>query len=360
MNDKDQSIIVIMAGGKGERFWPRSRMERPKQTLAIGSDKPLLVETIERINKITDKIFISTGKSLEKPFKELLKDFNIDYLIEPLGRDTAAAIGYCCHILEKKFGSDHSVAFIGSDYLIPEKELFQKHLEAAFQLATKENVIVTLGIKPTRPATAYGYIQEGENLSDPVIGIKASKVKGFREKPNRETAIKYIDDGGYFWNSGMFMTKIGVMIEEIEKFIPAHHEAFVRMKKNNFNPDLVHGEFEKLEKISIDFAVMEKTSKIAMIKSVFRWDDLGDWLAYARVSEKDERNNVIRGTWDGLKTEDCVVYNDTNKIVATIGVKDLIIINTEDAIMICHKNEAQNVKKLVQRLGDSEEFKSFV
>ena len=361
MKNDNKVIIVIMAGGKGERFWPRSRIVQPKQTLAIGSEKPLLIETIERVSQISNKIFISTGKSLENPFRELLKDYKVEYLIEPLGRDTAAAIGYCCHILDKKFGTDHLIAFIGSDYLIPEKELFQKHLEAAFKLADQENVIVTLGIKPTRPdATGYGYIQEGEKLPDPLPGIKASKVKSFREKPNKETAISYTEMGEYYWNSGMFVTKNGVMIEEIEKFLPEHHSAFIRMKNSGFDEDFVLDEFQNLEKISIDFAVMEKTPKITMIKSIFRWDDMGDWEAYARISEKDDYHNTISGLFNGLKTENCVIFNGTDKLVCTIGVKDLIIINTRDALMICHKNEVQHVKKLVRRLGDSEEFKKFV
>lgn len=350
-----------MAGGKGERFWPRSRIHQPKQTLKIGSEKPLLIETIERVSQISNKIFISTAKSLEIPFKELLRNYKVDYIIEPLGRDTAAAISYCCHILNKKFGSDHLIAFIGSDYLIPEKDLFQKHLEAAFKLADQDNVIVTLGIKPTRPdATGYGYIQEGEDLQDPLPGIKASKVKSFREKPNIDTALKYTESGEYYWNSGMFVTKNGVMLEEIEKFLPEHHSAFMRMKDSGFDKDFVLNEFRSLEKISIDFAVMEKTPKIAMIKSIFRWDDMGDWEAFTRVSEKDPYDNTISGLYYGLKTENCVIFNDTNKLVSTIGVKDLIIINTPDAIMICNKNEAQNVKKLVQRLGDNEEFKKFI
>jgi mannose-1-phosphate guanylyltransferase len=361
LENKNNKIFVIMAGGKGERFWPKSRLTKPKQTLSIGTKKPLLVETIDRILSLSEEIYLSTSTALEEPFRKLLRDYQINYLIEPLGRDTAAAIGYCCHVLEKKFSSNHLVAFMGSDYLIPEKELFQRHLETAFRIADHDNVIVTLGIHPTRPATGYGYIQEGEEISDPIpSGIRASKVKGFREKPNRDTAIQYIDSGKYYWNSGMFVTKIGVMIEEIRKFIPNHHEAFVNMKNKDFTSEVVLEQFKNLEKISIDFAVMEKTPNIAMVKSLFRWDDMGDWLAYERVSEIDNNNNTISGKWAGLETNNCIIYNDSEKLVGTIGIKDLIIVNTKDAIMICHKDDAQNVKKLVQRLSESEETNSFI
>jgi mannose-1-phosphate guanylyltransferase len=302
LENKNNKIIVIMAGGKGERFWPKSRLTKPKQTLSIGTNKPLLVETIDLISALSEEIYISTSTALEEPFRKLLLDYQVNYLIEPLGRDTAAAIGYCCHVLEKKFSSDHLIAFMGSDYLIPEKELFQRHLETAFRIADHDNVIVTLGIHPTRPATGYGYIQEGEEINDPIpSGIKASKVKGFREKPNRDTAIQYIDSGKYYWNSGMFVTKIGVMIEEIRKFIPNHHEAFVTMKNKGFVNEIVLEQFKNLEKISIDFAVMEKTPNIAMVKSLFRWDDMGDWLAYERVSEIDNNNNTISGKWAVIK-----------------------------------------------------------
>ncbi|MFW9929991.1 MAG: mannose-1-phosphate guanylyltransferase [Candidatus Thorarchaeota archaeon] len=360
--EKENFLAVVMAGGKGERFWPRSRINKPKQTLAIGTNDPLLMETVKRLSGLISEshIFISTNNSLVEPFKQLLANYKTEFILEPLARDTAAAIGYCCLFLSNKFDLDHVIAFIGSDYLITNKSSFQLHLQAAYELAFKEDVIVTLGIKPVRPATGYGYIQLGEGLPDPIKGIKANKVKGFREKPNFDVALEYLDSGQFLWNSGMFVTKIGVMLKEIEKYLSKHYTGLKRIAESNFDSKVILEEFSKIDKISIDFAVMEKTSNIAVITGNFDWDDMGDWEAYSRVSKKDGNANVIHGEWLGINTQDSIIYNESDKLISTIGIKDLYIIVTEDSILICNKNESQNVKKLVQKLNSDEKYKKYM
>lgn len=357
-NDKEEAFI-IMCGGYGERFWPKSRQATPKQTLSIGTNKPLLIEAVERAAGLVDfsKIFISTGAELEMPFKSFLKDYNVNYIIEPMRRDTAAAIGYTSMILAEKLGRNAVVAFVGSDYVIPNKKDFQNHISAAFELARRDNVIVTLGINPSRPATGYGYIQKGEKLEDPIAGFEAFKVKAFKEKPNEDLAEDYLDSGDYFWNSGMFICKIGVILHELKEFTPKLFNALEKMAESKFEEKTVNELFEKLEKISIDFAVMEKTERIAVLKGNFDWDDMGDWEAYARATDKDALGNSIFGSHIGVKTKDCVIYNDTDTIVTTIGVSDLIIVQTKDALLICPKDQAQNVKKLVRKLEKGEETK---
>ena len=358
MND---CAIVIMSGGRGERFWPKSRINKPKQTLSIGTEKPMLVEAVERAVGLVDfsKIFISTGTLLDEPFRQLLHDYNVQFLIEPVARDTAAAIGYSSMYLSQKYGKNLLVAFVGSDYLIPEKKLFQEHIKAAFELARTQNLIVTIGIVPTRPATGYGYIQMGEHLQDPIDGFEAYKVKAFREKPNEEAAEEYLDTGMYLWNSGMFVTKVGVMLEEIQANIPDLYASLSRMAESKFAKDIIQQEFQDLQKISIDFAVMEKTKRIAVLRGKFRWDDMGDWQAFARTSDKDALGNIVNGKWVGIKTKNCVILSQ-NKLIGTIGLNDLIIVETNDAILICPKEEAQNVKKLVQKIGNKEDYREYI
>ena len=261
--------------------------------------------------------------------------------------------------LSQKHGNDLLVAFVGSDYLIPEKQLFQDHIKAAFELARTQDLIVTIGIVPTRPATGYGYIQMGERLHDPVNGFEAYKVKAFREKPNEEAAEEYLDTGTYLWNSGMFVTKVGVMLEEIRLYIPDLYLSLKRMAEASFEQNIVQQEFQTMQKISIDFAVMEKTKRIAMLRGNFRWDDMGDWQAFARTSSKDALGNIVNGKWVGIKTKNCVILSQ-NKLIGTIGLTDLIIVETDDAILICPKDEAQNVKKLVQKIGSKEDYQEYI
>ncbi len=208
--------VILMAGGRGERFWPRSRFSRPKQTLHIGSTQPLLVESIERLLSLIpeENIVISTGKHLEDSFRDILKNYTLDWIIEPAQKDTAAAIGYAITYIRNKIKKNFVAVILGSDYRITDPALFRKHLKKAIDLAN-DKYIVTLGIKPDRPATGYGYIRKGEAVSDG--SIQAYKVKEFKEKPDRKTAEEYVDSGEYLWNSGMFICDSDLMMGEIKK-----------------------------------------------------------------------------------------------------------------------------------------------
>lgn len=352
-----------MAGGRGERFWPRSRFSRPKQTLHIGSTQPLLVDSIERLLSLIPEsnIVISTGKHLEDSFRDILKNYSLDWIIEPAQKDTAAAIGYALTYIRNKVKENFVAVILGSDYRITDPALFRKHLKKAIELA-KENFIVTLGIKPDRPATGYGYIRKGDAVKNGPI--QAYKVKEFKEKPDRKTAEEYVDSGEYLWNSGMFICNADLMMSEIKKYIPEQAEGYERIVKQEFDPWTIKKVFEQFPKISIDYAVMEKTEYLLVLESSFEWDDLGDWLAMDRLIPHDARGNAIQGVWIGMDTDDCIILgnenNNSNRIIATLGISDLIIVDTDDAIFISHKDFVHKIKQFVQHIGTHKKLKDFL
>lgn len=363
MSDSLPVYAIIMAGGRGERFWPRSRISRPKQALNIGSENPLLVETIERMFPLVpeENVFINTGGHLEKVFREILKDYNLGWIIEPAQRDTAAAIGFALSYLRHKVNKNFVAIILGADYKINEPAHFRKHLKIAVELASKNN-IVTLGIKPTRPATGYGYIHKDMDSIVLEGEIPALKVRAFKEKPDEKTATGYLESGEYLWNSGMFITTCDVMLGEIEKYAPNHQAIFKRIIESNFEPDTLKTEFEKIEKISIDYAVMEKTKHLVVLESSFEWDDLGDWSAMERLIQKDSEGNSVEGLWVGSQTNNSIIINQTStrKVIATLGVENIVVVDTDDALFVGNKESLSKLKQLVRSIGSNENTKEFV
>ena len=362
--------VILMAGGRGERFWPRSRLNRPKQTLNIGSTQPLLVESVERLLSLIPEsnIVVSTGKHLEESFRDILKNYSLDWIIEPAQKDTAAAIGYAITYIRSKIKKNFIAVIHGSDYRITDHALFRIHLKKAIELAN-QNYIVTLGIKPNRPATGYGYIRKGEAVHNG--SIPAYKVKEFKEKPDRKTAEYYLETGEYLWNSGMFICCADIMTEEIKKFIPEHFEGFERIVKHQFDPWTTSKVFEQFNKISIDYAVMEKTEHLLVLESSFDWDDLGDWLAMDRLIPHDASENAVDSLWIGMDTDDCIILGNTNvnnngndkspkRLIATLGVNDLIVVDTDDVLFISHKDHIHKIKQFVQHIGSHKKLKEFL
>lgn len=360
---KKQLYVILMAGGRGERFWPYSRYSKPKQTLKIGSDRPLLIESIERLFPLIPEsnIYISTGNHLEESFRNLLKHYpDLGWIIEPAPRDTAAAIGFALSKVTHTIGNDFIAIILGTDYRIPEKELFHEHLKVAVELAN-QNHIITLGITPTRPATGYGYIKKGRLAYNGKIS--SFYVEEFKEKPLEEVAQKYISSGNYLWNSGMFISLSNLMISEIKKYIPALYDGFQKMRTNNFEPSLVQTIFEDFQKISIDFAIMEKTKHLIVLESSFSWDDMGDWLALDRILTHDSNGNANLAHWIGSDTENSFIVSkneNKDKLIATFGVSDLLIIDSGDALLICHKNNIQEIKELIAKINSKNDMKRFL
>lgn len=360
-----------MAGGNGSRFWPLSRKNRPKQFLKLNSDKKTLLEqTVERINAVIPKeqIFIATNKSYEKAVKEKINcipDQNI--ILEELSKNTAPAITMAVLKIESIYPGS-TIFILPSDHLIKKDNNFTNLLIKAAKITEEKDTILTIGIKPEYPETGYGYIKLS---SDNLIYKEQEyyKVEGFKEKPDLKTAEEYLKAGNYYWNSGIYIANSQKLLNEIEKRESSlYNDCKKIMEKSNYKnlseiknhkkrmeiKDL----YNNLENISIEYSVIEKLENIYLLKADFIWDDLGSWTSLERVKEKNEDNNVIVGKHIGIDTNDSIIYS-CNKIVTTVGVKNLIIVNTGDAVLVCDKEKAQDIKEL-RKLIESEKMDKYL
>lgn len=336
---------IILAGGSGSRLWPLSRELYPKQLLNLISDKSLLQSTFERLTNCMqkDEILSITNTKHSANVRMQLAQLteNPKVLSEPVSKNTAPAIALATKYIMQETGEDPVILVVPSDHLIQDKEHFLSTVKKGEKLA-EEGYIVTFGIKPNYPETGYGYINTLKPLD---IGFK---VKEFVEKPNLETAEKYLKAGTYYWNSGIFMFKASTMIAEIEKNAPeiAKIAQNVDFTKSS---DIPFVEFDKMPSISIDYAVMEKSDKIALVALESDWNDLGSWQSIYDVSKKDENNNVFIGHVIDEGSKNSFVYA-SSKLVTTIGLEDTVIVETEDAILACKKDRTQDVKHIYETL----------
>ncbi|ACL71031.1 mannose-1-phosphate guanylyltransferase [Halothermothrix orenii] len=341
---------LIMAGGEGTRFWPLSRSNRPKQFLKLTDDqKTMLQETVERIKELVppDKVFIATNESYKEAIKKQLPEVpEENIIIEPYKRDTAACIGLASLYIEKKFPGSTMVV-LPADHLIKNKERFINILQKAVMTAAVGPNLVTIGIEPTHPETGYGYIHFGELLHT-IDEDRVYQVKEFTEKPDLDTAREFLEEGTYLWNSGMFVWRVETIQDKIEKHMPELSKAMERIRQalgTDLEDKVVREEFKELEGISIDYGIMEKASDIYVIPGDFGWDDLGSWPALERVKKVDKDGNVVLGKHYGIDTKNSIIHSE-DKVVTTIGLKDIVIVNTRDAILICDKKRAQEVKEI--------------
>jgi mannose-1-phosphate guanylyltransferase len=358
----EERFVVIMAGGKGERFWPQSRLRRPKHLLPIVGDSPMLRQTIDRLPGLVpvDNIFIITNQEQQEAVSEVCPQVPPENVVaEPVGRDTAAAVGLAA-LLVKRRNPKASFAMLPADHAIRDEEHFRQTLAAAFEAAESDDVLVTVAIAPTEPATGYGYIQKGERWKT-LSGREFFKAKRFVEKPNLETAQGYLDSGDYFWNAGMFVWTVAAINREIALREPELSAGLGRIeqalaKGDSLNAAL-NAHYPSLQKISIDYAVMEKSDRVVTAPADFDWDDVGEWPALSRHFPCDERGNVSRGSVILEGGSGNVAISTADHLVALIGCDDLIVVHTADATLVCRKEDAQNVKKLVKRLEEDSKFK---
>lgn len=356
-----QKIIpVIMAGGKGTRLWPLSRSSAPKQFIQVVDEKTLFQETLERVadTAVYEAPVVITNQDFRFTVAEQAREVGVELsaiLLEPVARNTAAAIAAAAVYLKQTFGEDAILQLLASDHEIDAGKDWKEAIETARQTASSGK-IVTFGIKPTEPATGYGYIEQGEALAS-----GANKVKRFVEKPQLAAAEDMLAAGGFFWNSGIFMSRADLLLSELETFAPAVHEAadgavakavvdldFVRLDEASFaaSPD-----------ISIDYAVMEKTANAAVVTSSFAWSDLGSWDAVWQLGEKDDKGNVVIGNATVMNTENSLVLSRASHL-AVQGLKDVAVIASEDAVYVGRLDEAQEVGKLVKYLAKSKSTSS--
>ncbi|WP_339832982.1 mannose-1-phosphate guanylyltransferase [Paenibacillus sp. FSL R7-0272] len=344
---------VIMAGGKGERFWPKSRTNLPKQFLNISGNKSMIQQSIARLEKMVDisRIFIVTNELYAELIKAQIPTLPADnIIIEPVGRNTAPCIGMASIIIEDRF-PDSTMIVIPSDHIIENEEGFVKILKAAVEVANDNENLVTLGIQPTYPETGYGYI-ESSNQTTEVNELSVHKVSQFVEKPDLVTAQSYLEAGNFLWNSGIFVWKVETIRHYIQELMPEMHDVLETMKVAldlENRDEIIRSEFLKMPDQSIDYGIMEKVSNIYVIPCVFGWDDVGSWTALERINELDENGNVIRGNILNLDTKRCIIESN-GKLIATLGIEDLIVVDTEDVTLICTKEKAQEVKLLLKEL----------
>ena len=348
----DNLYALIMAGGSGTRLWPRSRRDRPKQLLNIVSDRTMLQETYDRTVPLVppERILVITNDGYVGTVREQLPDVPARNIIgEPAGRGTAPAIGLGAVVLQKR-DPEAIMAVLTADHLIRNPEEFRRVIRAAAKIA-QDGHLVTLGITPGHPETGYGYIQRGELLTT-VDGCEAYRVRRFTEKPDRATAQEFVASGEYYWNSGMFVWRADVILDQIRQLMPSLYKQLKEIA-TALNTPRARGVLERVwaevPHQTIDYGVMERAEDVIVIPADIGWSDVGSWATLFELLPADENNNVVIGEHVGVETRDSLIYSP-HRLIATVGVEDLVIVDTDDALLVCPRDRAQEVKALVDEL----------
>lgn len=364
--------VIIMAGGRGERFWPVSREKRPKQLITILGKRSFLQQAVDRVLPVvplSNILIITNAVQAAEVRKQIPKLPAENVIAEPVGRDTCAAVTLGAALVGAR-STTGVMAVLPADHVIPDEKKFQQVLSDAFDLASRGQVIVTIGIKPTDPATGYGYIQVGDELPPPP-GAKPfkttfSKAERFVEKPNYEKAVEYLQSGHYRWNAGMFIWSFVTITEGLQHHQPEMAEACQRWFKAAGTPKLnkiLAKEYPDLKKISIDFALLEHARNVVVAAGDFEWDDLGSWNALARHLKADPEGNCAVGKFIHVDGARNIIFDARTKNptpIAVVGLFDSILVLTDDATLLAHKSQSQKIKELVKKLAATEEFKHLV
>jgi mannose-1-phosphate guanylyltransferase len=387
-------VALIMAGGRGERFWPLSRERFPKQFLSINGQNTMIQETVKRVSPLVgmENTYVLTGKVYESRVRSLLSDLPPEnIIIEPEGRDTAPCVAlasvYIAGAMEQKAVRRHAgkqprftkesltadddwadpvMIVLPSDHYIADVPRFQETLRAAVDVASHTDGLVTIGITPTRPETGYGYIECGKEAESLAAGssIRPREVLRFREKPDLQTAQQFLASRRFLWNSGMFIWRLSVFGRALKKHLPAVYYAVQRLVtvlNTPFGAEALAREYSRLPKISLDYGILEKETDIYVVPGDFGWDDVGSWSSLARLHPMDDGGNVVH-TWPRprkrgharsspvlVDTKDCIVCS-TGRLVAAVGVEDVIVVETDDAVLVCKKGDDQRIKEVVTKL----------
>lgn len=349
--------IVIRAGGVGTRLWPESREKMPKQLHKLTSNKSMLRETVDRLypDIEPEDVFISTNKNcVDKVVKDISEVPLKNIIVEPARKDTAAACGLETVYIEKRFPGA-IVASLGSDHLVREPKEFLRVLKAAAKAAKKHpEFLYCLGCFPTFPDINFGYIKLGKTI-DTVEKTKIYQVERFTEKPDFSTARKLISKGNCLWNANMFLWNTQTLLALYKKFLPKMHKGLLKIKKaldTDLEQETISSEYHKFEKVAIDYAILEKAPRVAAVSLNVGWNDIGNWSSLKDELSKKAQDNVVRGEHLGIDTKNSLVYGPKNKIIATIGIKNLVIVDTDDALLVCDKDRAPEVKKIVDKLKE--------
>lgn len=345
------TTALIMAGGRGERFWPKSRKNMPKQFLSLTDDGKTMIQlTVERISPLVrlEDVYIATNRDYKDLVLEQIPGLpEENVLCEPVGRNTAPCIGLGAVHIAKKY-KDAMMFILPSDHLIKFNKMFLRTLQDACDVADKNGNLVTIGITPDYPETGYGYIKFDSHETEG----RAYKVDRFVEKPNLEVAKEYLATEEYLWNSGMFIWKVSSILKNIQKFMPEAYEGLSRIQSaigTENEEHILEKEFTALQPQSIDYGIMEKADDIYILPGTFGWDDVGSWLAVERIKKTNEFGNVVDGNIITVNTHNCVIQG-SQKLIATVGMEDMIVVDTEDATLICSKDHAGDIKKVLENL----------
>ncbi len=349
----DNIFCLIMAGGAGTRFWPGSKETKPKQYLNIFGEDSLLQSTIKRFSTFTsaERIYIVSGKDQANVLEEqtpMLPKKNLIY--EPVGKNTLPCIGLAAMVAEKE-NPEGIMVVSPSDHLIENVELFKNSVLTAVKIASEREGIVTLGISPSYPATGYGYVKTAEEITGE-NEIRQFKVERFVEKPDLKTASSYLDQGGFYWNSGLFIFKISVFLKAVEEFAP---ELYVDLR--TIQADLANPTFDQtldtiyraIKGISVDYGIMEHAKNIFLVEGNFVWNDLGSWESVYQVSQKDNNGNVISGEGVFVDSKNSYIKTD-NGLIAVVGLDDVIVVQDGNTTLVCKRDKAEDVKKIVEQL----------
>ncbi len=349
---------VIMAGGVGTRFWPRSREKSPKQLLEIVNKGTLIQNTARRLARFVDakNIFVVTNKTQKSLTSKQLAEVDVEtekILIEPVGRNTAACIGLAAlHI--RRVDPNAVMVVLPSDHLIKDLVEYERIIKLAVEIADESRSLVTIGIKPEFPETGYGYIQmfNEEGKHNPFFSRGVNKVKTFAEKPSLQVAEKFIASGDFLWNSGQFVWRADVILHKLQVYLPELYAELMKIDRaigTSHYATVLDQVYGLIRGISIDYGVMEKAENVYIIPGTFGWSDIGSWDEVYKMSGKDDRGNSVTGKFIPKDTSNCLVYSE-NRLVAAVGVDDLIIVDTEDALLICKRGRSQEVKEIADYL----------
>lgn len=348
-----ERYAVILAGGKGERFWPLSTAKKPKQLLSLVGEQSLLEQAVERLRGLIppERVFVITNADLVEASRKAAPSLPAANIVgEPVGRDTAAAVALGGALVKAR-KHDGVFCVLTADHVIGDLPLYRGTLHAAMDLAEAEDVLITIGMEPTEPSTGFGYIEVGDIHSERG-GITFLKAKRFVEKPNLDRANSYLASGNYLWNSGMFIWSVQSLAAGLRRHRPQLAKLMDEMAKVAGKPEFAAAlakAYEALDKISIDYALMEKSENILVARGAFAWDDVGSWAAMPNHFPSDLGGNTVVGSSEGIEATGNIVYSK-DRLTALVGVKDLVVVQAEGVTLVCHRDKVQDIKKLVEHL----------
>ncbi len=352
---------VILAGGTGTRLWPLSRQNKPKQLQPLISEQTMLQDTIDRLSFLSpEDIFIATNEEYTDIVKQSAPQIPEKNIIaEPACRDTAPCIGLAAAYVAKHSSPDEIMSIVYADHLVQDTEEFVAKLQAAEKLAKEHNTLNIIEVKAKYPNVHLGYVKIGDQISD-IDGHAIHAFERFVEKPDYETAKKFLADGSYLWNTGFYVWKIEKILEEFARHAPDTHSLLMKMHEaigTENEKETIDAHYKNCEKISIDYAIMEKVNpeEVRIIPADLGWSDIGTWSAIHEELARHETENIVKGDHVSHETEGSLIYGTTGKPIVTIGLKDMIVVETDDSILVCPKNRSQDVKKIVEKLKTEKE-----